>query len=557
MLTYLSIKNFALVSHLELEFANSMVVITGETGAGKSILLGALGLALGQRIQADSVRKGSDKAEICAHFSINFKAQSWLETNDIDFDDSEDIMLRRVLMSNGRSRAYINNQSVSANHLKQLATCLIEVHAQHAHQQLLEKETPRKLLDGYGQLTDLAIEVSQAYCVWHKADNHLRNLKENSQQQQAERQLLAYQVQELSELNLQEDELSQLDTEQKQLANAEQRLLNTQQAKAICLGDEGDNPSLSQALYLAVQALGQIDDDNELLGEAKDMLSQASIQIDEAAQSVSRYLDLIDINPHRLAQVEERLSQIYSLARKHQVKPEQLYEYTQTQIQALDALSVSDEQLDELEEQLAQHLEDYEKLSSELHKKRVSAAENLQQAVQNQLSELALGSAKFYVDVSALESQTPQKHGMDEVQLLVQTNSNMPKGSLAKVASGGELSRISLAIQVVTAQTSHTPSLIFDEVDVGIGGSTSERVGRLLAQLGKNCQVMCVTHQAQVAALASQHFQVSKMSGDDEVHTQIRELTVAQREDELARMIGGVEITQATKAHAKEMLASR
>lgn len=557
MLTYLSIKNFALVSHLELEFKSSMVVITGETGAGKSILLGALGLALGQRAQGDAVRKGCDKADICAHFSHNPNATNWLEQNDIDFDESEDIILRRVLMDNGRSRAYINNQSVSANSLKQLATHLIEIHAQHAHQQLLEKDTPRKLLDNYAQLHDLASQVKQTYQCWNKTNTHLNTLKENSQQQQSERQLLTYQVQELSELNLQQSELQELDVEQKQLANAEQRLLNTQQAKALCLGDEQNEQSITQALYVAEQALGQIDDDNQLLTEAKELLSQASIQIDEAAHNINRYLDGIDINPHRLSQVEDRLSQIYSLARKHQVKPEDLYEYTQTQTQALDDLSISDEKLEELEEALVEHRKQYEQLAQELHQKRKVAATSLAQAVQDQLGELALGATQFYVDVSTLNDAQPNKHGMDEVQLLVQTNANMPKGSLAKVASGGELSRISLAIQVVTAQTSDIPSLIFDEVDVGIGGSTSERVGRLLAQLGKSSQVMCVTHQAQVAAQATQHFQVSKISGDNEVHTHIRELNSSQREDEIARMIGGVELTQTTKAHAKEMLAGR
>lgn len=554
MLTYLRIKNFALVSQLELEFTNSMSVITGETGAGKSILLDALGLALGQRADGDYVRKGTDKADIHAHFSPNKQALDWLAENDLEQPTDEDISLRRVLLQNGRSRAYINNQPVSASSLKQIATYLIAVHAQQAHQQLLEKDSPRKLLDAYAQLAPLCHTVECAYNHWQQAHKQLQQLTENTQEQQAKQQLLSYQVQELDELNLQEQELLELEAEQKQLANAEQRLLSSQQAAALCFGDEHETQGLSQSLHLALQALGQIDDAHPALSDAKELLNQASIQIDEASISLNQYVDGIDINPHKLAQTEERLSQIYALARKHQIKPEQLYQYAQQQRQELAQLSMSDEQLQQLEHHVSELFKTYHQVAQELHHSRLKNGEKLQQAVQNQLTELALGGAQFFVEVHANADNKPQKSGIDEVQFLVQTNANTAKGTLAKVASGGELSRLSLAIQVVTAATSGTPSLIFDEVDVGIGGATAARVGQLLAQLGTQCQVMCVTHQAQVAAAASQHFQVSKISGEQDIYTQIRELNPSQRENEIARMIGGVEITQATKAHAIEML---
>ncbi len=554
MLTYLNIKNFALISQLELEFANTMSVITGETGAGKSILLDALGLALGQRADGSMVRHGTDKADIHAHFSNNPQASAWLIENDLEQHENEDISLRRVLMQNGRSRAYINDQPVSANNLKQLATYLIEVHAQQAHQQLLEKDSPRKLLDAYAQLTPLAHNVAQAYHNWQSAHKHLLQLQNNNQEAQAKQQLLSYQVQELNELNLQPQELNSLETEQKQLANAEQRLLNSQQAKALCLGDDNETQGLSQNLYLACQALANIDDEHPALIESKDMLKQASIQIEEASASLNHYLDSIDINPHKLAQTEERLSQIYALARKHHIKPEELYHYSQQQRQELAELSMSDAQLQQREQAVNALLKTYYTHAEQLQKARLKAKDKLQQAVQQQLSELALSGTQFFIDIKNNTDNSPQKHGLDDIQFLVQTNSNTTKGTLAKVASGGELSRISLAIQVVTAAQSGIKSLIFDEVDVGIGGATAAKVGQLLAQLGAQCQVMCVTHQAQVAAVASQHFQVSKISGKQAVHTQIRELNKGQREDEIARMIGGIEITQTTKAHAIEML---
>lgn len=559
MLSHLSIHQFALVDELELEFKPGMAVITGETGAGKSILLDALGIALGQRAEADNVRFGADKAEVSASFTPNDNARNWLEQRDLPTDDDQ-IILRRVVSSEGRSRGYINGRPASANDLKDLAQCLIDVHSQHAHQRLLQKDTPRQLVDAFGNLQQDARAVSQAFKQWQKNVQRLKTLSEESSEIQAQRQLLSYQVEELRELNLSENELDELEAEHKRLANAETMLLSGQQALASCLGDESAEMAATQLAYQAMNLLNQLDDNHPTLLEAKDLLQQAHIQLEEAGLSLQRYLEQVDINPHRLQQVENRLGEIFSVARKHQIQPQRLYPYWQEQEDLLAQLNLSDDDLLELEQEVEHLREHFQQLAQKLSGKRQKAATKLDKEVEAHFESLALGRARFMTQLEPLTSKTgePQQanhHGIDQISFHVQTNPGMPSGPLAKVVSGGELSRISLAIQVVTAATSKIPSLIFDEVDVGIGGGTAERVGRLMRSLGKeDGQVMCVTHQPQVAAQAHQHFQVSKISGDNSTHTQIRELSDKQRSEELARMLGGVDITQQTLAHAQEML---
>lgn len=554
MLSHLSIHQFALVDELELEFKPGMAVITGETGAGKSILLDALGIALGQRAEADNVRFGAEKAEVSASFTPNDNARNWLGQRDLPTDDDQ-IILRRVVSSEGRSRGYINGRPASANDLKDLAQCLIDVHSQHAHQRLLQKDTPRQLVDAFGNLQQDARAVSQAFKHWQKNAQRLKTLSEESSEIQAQRQLLSYQVEELRELNLSETELDELETEHKRLANAETMLLSGQQALASCLGDESAEMAATQLAYQAMNLLSQLDDHHPALLEAKDLLQQAHIQLEEAGLSLQRYLEQVDINPHRLQQVEHRLGEIFSVARKHQIQPQRLYPYWQEQEDQLAQLNLSDDDLLELQQEVDRMREHFQQLAQTLSDKRQTAATKLDKEVEAHFESLALGRARFMTQVQVLDEQQANHHGIDNISFQVQTNPGMPGGPLAKVVSGGELSRISLAIQVVTAATSQIPSLIFDEVDVGIGGGTAERVGRLMRSLGKEeSQVMCVTHQPQVAAQAHQHFQVSKISGDNSTHTQIRELNGKQRSKELARMLGGVDITRQTLAHAQEML---
>jgi DNA repair protein RecN (Recombination protein N) len=562
MLVHLSISQFTLVEHLELELEAGMTTITGETGAGKSILLGALGLALGNRIGDNVVRKGAEKADISATFIINDKVIQWLESHDYPTED-DTCILRRVVTQEGRSRGYINGRNASATELKALANQLIDIHGQHAHQSLMQKDAPRKLLDNYAGTRGLSLKTKQAFQAWQEKLKQKNNLQEDSAEQQAQRQLLTYQVQELDKLQLTEKEVSELEVELKRLSNADAIMFSGQQALTLCAEGNNDDSSNSrsgsqdsalQQVQQAIHQLDQIDDDNEILKESREFLNQAQIQLQEANDSLNDYINKVEINPQRLQQVDQRLGAIYDLARKHQVRVEALFNTWQELSDKLNALNFSDDDMEALILQVSEFEQVYLKLALQLSKKRHKAASKLDIEVNTHFEALALGNARLQTQIESNDKQA-HSHGIDNIDLLVQTNPGMPMGQLCKVASGGELSRISLAIQVITAQTSNIPSLIFDEVDVGVGGSTAERVGRLLNELGKHSQVLCVTHQPQVAAQAQNHLQVSKISGDEQTFTNIRPLDKKQRTEEIARMLGGVEITQHTLDHAQEMLA--
>lgn len=562
MLVHLSISQFALVEHLELELKAGMTTITGETGAGKSILLGALGLALGNRIDGNIVRNGAEKADISATFIISDKIIKWLDNHDYPIED-DTCILRRVVTQEGRSRGYINGRNASATELKALANQLIDIHGQYAHQSLMQKDAPRKLLDNYANTRGLCLKTKQSFQAWQEKLKQKNNLQEDSAEQQAQRQLLTYQVQELDSLQLVANEVAELETELKRLSNADAIMLSGQQALTLCAdGSSGDASSSSassqdsalQQIQQAIQELDQIDDDNDVLKESREFLNQAQIQLVEANEALQNYIDKVEINPQRLQQIDQRLGAIFDLARKHQVRAEELYDKWQELSDKLNALNFSDDDMEALIQQVSELEQAYLKLALQLSKKRHKAAGKLDKEVNTHFEALALGNARLQTEIQSDQKQA-YSHGIDDIDLLVQTNPGMPMGQLCKVASGGELSRISLAIQVVTARTSNIPSLIFDEVDVGIGGGTAERVGRLLNQLGQHSQVLCVTHQPQVAAQAQNHLQVSKISGDEQTFTNIRTLDNTQRTEEIARMLGGVEITQHTLDHAQEMLA--
>lgn len=560
MLVHLSISQFALVEHLELELKAGMTTITGETGAGKSILLGALGLALGNRIDGNVVRKGAEKADISATFIINEKVTKWLDSHDYPVED-DTCILRRVITQEGRSRGYINGRNASATELKALANQLIDIHGQYAHQSLMQKDAPRKLVDNYAGTQGLCQKTKQAYQAWQSKLKQKNTLQEDSAEQQAQRQLLTYQVEELDQLELTAGEVADLEIELKRLSNADAIMLSGQQALTLC-SDGADDDSSSrgssqssalQQIQQAMQQLDLIDDNNDILTESREFLNQAQIQLEEANDALHRYINKVEINPQRLQQIDQRLGAIYDLARKHHVRSEELYDKWLELSDQLNALNFSDDDMEALIQEVADLEQSYLKLAIQLSKKRHKAASKLDKEVNTHFEALALGNARLQTQIKSDESNI-HNHGIDDIDLLVQTNPGMPMGPLSKVASGGELSRISLAIQVITAQTSNIPSLIFDEVDVGIGGGTAERVGRLLNQLGQHSQVLCVTHQPQVAAQAQNHLQVSKIAGDEQTFTNIRPLNESQRTEEIARMLGGVEITQHTLDHAQEML---
>lgn len=555
MLTQLTIRNFALVEQLDLELQHGMTAITGETGAGKSIMLDALGLTLGDRADLDVIRTGADRADISASFSIEKgnAALRWLQDHDFPLDGSECI-LRRVLTRDGRSRAYINGQSTSLGELKTLGELLIDIHSQHEHQSLLKTATHQLLLDAFGGLQSLSAAVHTAAVQVRQFSHELTALKNRSAADAAQVELLGYQVKELEELGLAEGELPQLENEHQQLSHADAALASLQEVQGLCA--ENDDFNLEQALRRACTVLEELPFQNPQLQEALTMLQGALIQIEEAGSTIQKASSRIEANPERLEEVDERLGTIHRLARKHKVTPAELYAHATALSAQLQSLSVSDEQIAVREQQLQVLLQSYRKQAGELSSKREKAARQLEKAVNAQLAKLGMSAAKLSVALNTDSVRDPDPHGFDSVELLVSTNPGQSAKPLVKIASGGELSRISLAIQVVTAQTTTIPTLVFDEVDVGIGGGTAKAVGELLQQLGERGQVLCVTHQAQVAAQAHHHLLVSKTSVKNSTTTSLQLLDKAQRTREIARMLGGDALSENSLAHAKELLAS-
>lgn len=554
MLTHLSIQNFTLVESLDLEICPGMTAITGETGAGKSIMLGALGQALGDRADGERVRTGAERADIHATFDLKkiAKARHWLREHDLGQDDNgRECILRRVVTKEGRSRGYINGKPATLTQLRTLGEMLIDIHSQHEHQSLLKKDTHRRLLDESAGLQELAQTVKRAFNDWQNTLARYTELRDNAEELSARYQLLSYQVQELDQLGLEPGELEQLEAEQKTLANAESILHNSHQLAGLC-GTE--DQSLQDALHKALHLLADMPEKTDALKEAEQLLSNAQIQVEEAHREIERHIDSFSMDPARLQQVELRLTAIYDIARKHRLQPVELADFHANLSEELAQLSGGDAQLDALEQQVAQLEADFRARAEELSALRQKAATKLARAVNKQLAKLAMSTAKLEVSLSDCRGN-PGRYGLEEIEFLISTNPGQPARALAKVASGGELSRVSLAIQVVTAKTSTTPTLVFDEVDVGIGGATADTVGQLLRQLGKKGQVICVTHLAQVASKGHQHLLVQKQANKKSAQSTLVPLEGEQKVEEIARMLGGAEITTQSRAHAEEMLA--
>jgi DNA repair protein RecN (Recombination protein N) len=552
MLTQLSIRNYAIVESLDLDLKRGMTVISGETGAGKSIMLDALGLALGDRAEAGSVRYGAQRAEIIATFDLHnlSDAKEWLFEHDLDSE--HECIIRRVITKEGRSRSYINGQACPISSLKQLGEYLLAIHGQHEHQRLLKRDHHRSLLDQFAQAQPQCDEVKALYKQWHSEQKRLTELTNISEEQHAKLQLLTYQVEELDQLALMEGELEELEREQRELSQSEEIL--RQGHTALHILSEGDEENCNQLLNQALNTLAQLGDLSPSLTQASEMITTAQIQIQEASQELRHYLDRTEMNPERLHEVDARLSSIFDVARKHRITPEEIHAFHQSLQVELDQINHSDETIEELTLQVAQLKEDYLAAAAILSDQRTEAAQKLNTLVDEQLHQLGMGSAMF--QASLLPCDKPQPFGLEEVEFLIATNKGQPARPLAKIASGGELSRISLAIQVITAQSSTTPTLIFDEVDVGIGGAIAEVVGRMLRMLGERAQILCVTHQPQVASQGHQHLFVSKKADAITTHTNINELNTEARVKEVARMLGGINMTQRSIDHAREMLSS-
>ena len=492
MLTHLSISHYAIVDQLDLDIPKGMTVITGETGAGKSIMLDALSLTIGARTGGDCVRTGCERADIRATFDISAlpEARQWLEERQLEADD--ECILRRTITKEGRSRGYINGTPSPLNELKLLGELLIDIHAQHEHQSLLRPSTHQRLLDEYAGCCKLARQVADSWRQWRDLKEQLENLRNRGREQDARQQLLQYQVEELDQLGISEGEVETLEQEQKQLDSAETSLQACQQVLNLC--SENDNSNLLHGLSLSQQLLADLGLDTPALQSTMSLLATAQIQVEEAVGEINQFVDNFEADPARLSDISNRLSAAYTLARKHHTPPENLHVFHAELQQELESLQCSDEKLEELDNQLQELEAAYRKLSSSLSNKRSKGAGKLNKAVSKHIHDLGMPAGKFIADLSSVEGE-PRPLGMEDIRFLVSTNPGMPPRPMDKVASGGELSRISLAIQVITAHTSGISTLIFDEVDVGIGGGTAEIVGRLLRELGDQGQVLCVTHQ--------------------------------------------------------------
>ncbi|RAW08108.1 DNA repair protein RecN [Halomonas elongata] len=549
MLTELAIRDFAIVDHLALELEGGMTAITGETGAGKSILLGALGLCLGERADAGSVRHGCERADLSARFDIAElpAARTWLDERELP---SDDCLLRRVVTRSGRSKAWINGQPATVADLKALGDHLIEIHGQHAHQGLLREETHLHLLDDFADHDEAVRDMAATFHAWRENHQRLKRLSEDNDEIRARLQLLRYQVEELDQLALAEGELEGLESEQETLAHAEERLREAQFAAQCCDGDEGGALPL---LHQAVNRLSALPgSERGALADALSMLGDACIQVEESGRELNHFAAGVELDPERLAWVEERLGEVHRIARKHQVAPHELVSLHQRLTEELAELEGGDGDLDALAAEVENLKQAWRQRAEAVSATRRKAAQRFGKAVQEQLAFLAMGKASF--DVELTPRDTPSPEGLERARFTISANPGQPARPLTKVASGGELSRISLAIQVVAAQHSTIPSLVFDEVDVGISGATAEVVGQLLRRLGKGGQVMTVTHLPQVAAQAHQHLHIAKQAEDETTLTHMALLDEAGRVGELARMLGGMKLTDQTLAHAREML---
>ncbi len=549
MLAQITISNYTIVSALDMDFSTGMTVITGETGAGKSIMLDALGLCLGDRADPKAVRHGSERAEITASFDIAAipQAVAWLRERDLHTGD--ECLLRRVVTADGRSRAYINGSLSTLQDCAELGAMLIDIHSQHAHQSLLRKPMQRDLLDAYAGHKALTRSVEQHASDWLRKRRELELLAGSRDEHTSRIQLLAYQVEELDTLDLQESELGELEQEQILLANAEDILVAAHLALELCEQQESGTHQALKLLNSDVHA-------TPAANSARELLDSAAIALNEAHGEIQQHIDSVEVNPERLADVEKRLESIYDVARKHRVLPEQLPASHLALKDELQGLEDGGQRVSQLEQEMTELARQYAVDAAQLGKKRRAAAKKLVTKTSAVLATLAMEGCQFEIALTPLKSADPHPHGSEEVEFLISTNPGAPPRALGKIASGGELSRISLAIGVVTAHTATAPSMVFDEVDVGIGGAVAEVVGKLLQTLAERAQILCVTHLAQVAAQGTHHLQVSKTSGGKSVETRLCRLDTEEKVQEIARMLGGVKITAQTLAHAREMLES-
>lgn len=554
MLTHLHISNFAIVRALEIEWQSGMTTITGETGAGKSISLDALALCLGERADGMAVRPGAEKADLVATFDITqlASAQQWLQEQDLAM--GHEVIIRRVVGPEGRSRGYINGVQVPAQQLKALGQHLLSIHGQHAHQQLLKSEHQRLLLDAYAGHSALLQTTKQHFKEWHQLKQEHQQLQSDQLQREARRQLLEYQVAELDQFAPSAEEYPELEAEQQRLSHAA-GLIQSSQLSLQLLADGDETNALAllkQASYQLVDAVA-IDPQ---LQSVEHMLQDALVQLDEASRELRRYSERVEVDPERLFEVDQRLSAYLQLSRKHQVSAEQLAALHTDLTQQLLQLTGADERLLELEIAIQAAREQYQLSCAALSQSRSRSAEELSHRIEASMAELSMHNARFAIVVSQQGDDKASPHGLDQIEFLVSTNPGQPLQAMHKVASGGELSRISLAVQVILADKVTTPTLIFDEVDVGISGPVAAGVGRLLRQLGATTQLICVTHLPQVASQGHQQLFVEKYTDGVNTETRMRLLSDDERVQEIARLLAGESVSASAIANARELLCT-
>ena len=556
MLTQLTINNFAIVRQLEIELAKGMSVITGETGAGKSIAIDALGLCLGQRVESSMVRDGQERAEICASFYIepHNPAYRWLQEQELqDPDNPSDCILRRLINADGRSKAFINSTPVSAAQLKEIGQYLIHINGQHASQLLLKNDYQLQLVDSFAQHSDLLNQMREDYRAWKNLQTQVKTFRQKVTENEAKKQLLQYQVEELDEFNLRPNEYLELEEDQRRLSNSEQLTQLSQSALQIL--SENETVNVDTMLYRATQYINELVELDPHYAGAQALLNDALIQVQEATNEIQNLSSGIEQDPMLLQEIEQRMGQALQLAKKHNLKPQDLVEChhkLKAELATLVDFSESEETL------IAQEKVAFTQMlatATALSASRKKAADKLAQQVTKYIKQLAMENAEFYIEVDA-DNDNVSANGVDAVLFTLRSNLGQPAQPLAKVASGGELSRISLAIQVLTSDQSAIPTLIFDEVDVGISGSTASVVGKLLRQLGDKCQVLCVTHLPQVACCGHNQFNVEKFIIDEKTETKMTALSQEERVPALARLLGGSQITELALANAREMLES-
>ncbi len=552
MLELLHIRNFAIIDSLELEFDRGLTALTGETGAGKSILLDAIKLIAGDRADSDSIRSGCDRAEISAHFDLADAAlaRDWLAESDML--DGDDCVIRRRLAAGGRSKAFINGSSATLTQLRALCDRLIDIHGQHEHQSLQQARVQRELLDGFVAEDQLLASLRGAFDTCRELEARLEQARSGAQEREQRIDLLRLYCAELDELGAASGEAESLQIEYRRLANAGALLDKT--AAIVDRLYDNDELNLQAILSQCVADLAELRQSDASLAASHDLINAAAIQLDEAAAELRRYRDTIELDDARLEAVNERIAALQSLARKHRVGVEELPRLTESLAGELATLESDAFDLDAIDAELEQARQAYRTLAGELSQKRTSTANQLSREITAVMQELGMQGGSFAIEV--VPGETFSASGLDTIRYLVSANPGQPPRPLSRVASGGELSRISLAIQVIMSESSRIPTLIFDEVDAGVGGGVAEIVGNKLRLLGRDRQVLCVTHLPQVASQAHHHYRVDKSSDAGETRTAVTVLDSDARREEIARMLGGVEITERTRAHASEMIAA-